>query len=208
MTRGRFITIEGGEGAGKSTLAKGLTHHLAKRGIEAVCTREPGGTPLAEKLRALVLHAGAEKVSPLAETTLMFAARAIHLDNVIRPALARGAWVICDRFTDATYAYQGAARGVSTELLAALARHIHADLWPDRTLLLDLPVALGAQRARQRGAETDRFETESTEFFQRVREAYLARAAAEPQRVRVMDATLAPAPLLHLAIDRLADLLP
>jgi dTMP kinase len=187
-SRGRFITLEGGEGAGKSTLTKALAEQLRGRGLEVVSTREPGGTPLAERLRELLLRSDGERFEPVAETLLMFAGRALHLQNLILPALQRGAWVLCDRFTDASYAYQGAGRGVSTALLDTLAATVHATHWPDMTLLLDLPVAEGLARARGRGADADRFEREGPEFFGRVRDAYLVRARLEPQRIRLINA--------------------
>ncbi len=188
--RGRFVTLEGIEGAGKSTLLATLAQALRARGQEPVLTREPGGTPLAEQIRRTVLERGSERVSAEAETLLMFAARAVHLDNLVRPALARGAWVLCDRFTDATRAYQGGGRGVDAELIESLARAVHGDLVPDLTLLLDLPVDAGLSRARSRGARADRFELETPEFFARVRAAYLALARRESHRFRVLDATL------------------
>lgn len=206
--RGRFITLEGGEGAGKSTLAVALGAELQSRGIRVDATREPGGTPLAERVRALVLERGAESIDLTAETLLMFAARSIHLSNRIRPALAAGTWVLCDRFTDATYAYQGAGRGVPTALIDALAASVQQGLQPDRTLLLDVPVDVGLARARARGAAADRFEGEREAFFTRVRDDYLRRAAAEPQRFRVLDATLPPDALLQAALAALSDWLP
>lgn len=191
MSRGRFITLEGIEGAGKSTLVKALAARLAARGREVVVTREPGGTPLAEQIRRTVLDRQGEIVSAEAETLLMFAARSVHLDNLVRPALGRGAWVLCDRFTDATRAYQGAGRGVADSFIESLATAVHGDLAPDRTLLLDLPVAAGLARARARsGAAADRFEAETLQFFERVRARYLDIAAREPARVRVLDASL------------------
>ncbi|MDE2252601.1 MAG: dTMP kinase, partial [Gammaproteobacteria bacterium] len=180
MSGGRFITLEGIEGAGKSTVARALRAELEARGIEALLTREPGGTPLAESLRLLLLRRDGEVLNPVAETLLMFAARAVHLDNAIRPALAAGRWVICDRYTDASYAYQGGGRAVSAALIDQLAAAVHADFWPDRTLLLDLPVDAGLARARARPAAPDRFESEQRAFFERVRAAYLQRAAREP----------------------------
>lgn len=215
--RGRFLTLEGIEGAGKSTVAAGLATALRTRGITVVATREPGGTPLAERLREVVLQRGAETLSPQAETLLMFAARAVHVDNLIRPALARGEWVICDRYTDATRAYQGGGRGVATAFIETLSRETVGGLTPDLTLLLDLPVETGLQRAHARrkakgatageGGEhadlPDRFEAEAVVFFERVRERYLAIAAAEPQRVRILEATLPPAALLGAAMDAL-----
>ena len=208
MTPGRFVTLEGGEGAGKSTLAAGLSAALAARGVDALVTREPGGTPLAERVRAVVLERGEETIDLTAETLLMFAARSIHLVNRLRPALASGRWVLCDRFTDATYAYQGAGRGVAPALIDTLAEAVQQGLWPDRTLLLDLPVEAGLERARRRGGASDRFESERGAFFTRVRDEYLRRAAAEPQRFRVLDATLSPEALLQAALAALADWLP
>jgi dTMP kinase len=189
MTRGRFITLEGIEGAGKSTVAQLASEWLATRGITPRVTREPGGTPLAERVRKIVLEKGAEVISPRAETLLMFAARSIHVENLIRPALARGEWVICDRFTDATRAYQGYGRGMDLAWIEQLATAIHGDLQPDCTLLLDLPVEVGLSRARGRsGIAADRFEAEAGEFFERVRQGYLLIARHEPKRVRVIDA--------------------
>ena len=207
-TEGKFISLEGIEGAGKSTLARALQTALQQRGITVQLTREPGGTPLAEQLRALVLARGAERISAEAETLLMFAARAIHLENLIRPALNSGTWVICDRFTDATRAYQGAGRGVDPELIERLADTVHGDLWPHRTLLLDLPVEQGLARARKRAGAGDRFEDEDRRFFERVRARYLALAAAHAARVRVIDAAGAPDSVAARALEAIADLLP
>ena len=204
---GRFISLEGIEGAGKSTLARALEATLVARGLTVRLTREPGGTPLAERLRALLLERGAEYISAEAETLLMFAARAVHLENLIRPVLASGAWVICDRFSDATRAYQGAGRGVDAELIERLANSVHGNLWPHRTLLLDLPVDTGLMRARKRAGSGDRFEDEDRRFFERVRARYLALAAAEPARVRIVDAAQAPERVAERALDALADLL-
>ena len=208
MSTGRFITLEGVEGAGKSTVARGLEAELTRRGLSVLVTREPGGTPLAESLRKLLLQRDSEVITPAAETLLMFAARAVHLENAIRPALAAGRWVICDRFTDASYAYQGAGRGVNTALLDQLAATVHADLWPARTVLLDLPVATALARARARAGAADRIELEQREFFERVRAAYRARAALEPQRVRVIDGLLAEPQVVAAALAAIADLLP
>ena len=208
MSGSRFITLEGIEGAGKSTVARTLGDELRRRGGEVLLTREPGGTPLAEAIREILLRRGTEDLSAVAETLLMFAARAVHLDNAIRPALAAGKWVICDRYTDASYAYQGAARGVEPALIDRLAAAVHADLWPTRTLLLDLPVTEGLARARRRGGPADRFEDEHQEFFERVREAYLARASADPQRFRVLDARVGERSLAAAALAAIADLLP
>lgn len=186
--KGRFITVEGTEGVGKSTNIEYLCQLLHDRGIEIVLTREPGGTPLAEELRELLLSPRDERVSEDTELLLMFAARAQHIENVIRPALERGAWVISDRFTDATYAYQGGGRDVDLEHIAMLERIVQHDLHPDMTLLLDLDVEIGLQRASQR-SEPDRFEQEKLDFFHKVRNMYLARAKAEPERFSVIDAS-------------------
>jgi len=189
MSGPRFVSLEGIEGAGKSTVGRFIGEWLAARGIPVALTREPGGTPLAERVREIVLTAGEERITPVAETLLMFAARAIHLESRIRPALKRGEWIVCDRFTDATRAYQGAGRGVAGSLIEELAAAVHGDLWPACTLLLDLPVEEGLRRARQRGGATDRFEQERAAFFERVRKAYLELARREPGRVRVVDAS-------------------
>lgn len=208
MSAGKFITLEGIEGAGKSTVARALHAELERRGLPALLTREPGGTPVAEALRALLLERDRELISPAAEALLMFAARAVHLDNAIRPALASGRWVICDRFTDASFAYQGAGRGVSESLLDGLAAAVHPELWPARTLLLDLPVRTGLARARARASRPDRFETEAAEFFERVRKAYLRRAARAPERITVIDATLSEVEVAVAAVAALSDLWP
>jgi dTMP kinase len=188
--RGRFVTFEGGEGAGKSTQITRAAAWLHSRGTEVVVTREPGGTPRAERLRAMLLERDAEPMPQACELLLMFAARVTHVDNLVRPAVARGAWVLCDRFTDATYAYQGGGRGLPVAQIDALAGIAHPDLWPDLTLLLDLPVDAGLARAAQRNGDDgpDRFESEQRAFFERVRGTYLARARQEPRRFRVIDA--------------------
>jgi dTMP kinase len=191
--RGRFITFEGIEGVGKSTQVQALARRLAGAGREVVTTREPGGTPLAERIRALVLGDAGEPVSAPAELLLMFAARAVHTDNLIRPALARGAWVLCDRYTDATFAYQGGGRGVPAADIAALAAVAARGVAPDLTFLLDAPVAVALARARKRTAAADRIESETHAFFERARDTYLARAQAEPGRIRRIDATLSEA---------------
>jgi dTMP kinase len=187
---GRFITLEGIEGVGKTTQVARLSAALNARGIAHVVTREPGGTPLAESIREVVLTAREEKLPPMAELLLMFAARAVHLANHIEPNLAAGNWVICDRFTDATYAYQGGGRRLDVRPIAALENMVQGSRRPDLTILLDAPVknALARAAARNAGAITDRFERERTEFFARVRDVYLARAAAEPERIAVIDA--------------------
>jgi dTMP kinase len=208
VSGGRFISLEGIEGAGKSTLAHALESALRERGVPVLLTREPGGSPLAERLRAIVLERGSEPIGPEAETLLMFAARSLHLAARVRPALARGEWVLCDRFTDATRAYQGAGRGVDAALIESLAQAVHGDLWPQRTLLLDLPVEAGLARARARRGEGDRFEDETRAFFERARTRYLQLAAEEPQRVRLIDAQREPQGVLSQALAALADLLP
>jgi dTMP kinase len=192
VSQGLFITLEGIEGAGKSTVARLVRDRLRTRGLPVVMTREPGGTPLAERVRQIVLDRGDEHMTPQAETLLMFAARSVHLDNLIRPALARGDWVVCDRFTDATRAYQGGGRGVSQQWIEQLAAEIHRDLSPDCTLLLDLPVAMGLDRAKVRAgdAAADRIESEREPFFEKVRTVYLELARAEPKRIRVIDASV------------------
>lgn len=185
--RGRFLTLEGGEGAGKSTNLAFVHARLVAAGRRVVVTREPGGTSLGEEIRALLLGHRASGMDGLAELLLMFGARAEHLAQVIRPALARGDWVLCDRFTDATYAYQGGGRGLDPACIAQLESLVQGELRPDLTLLLDLPVAVGLARAGRR-SDPDRFERESAAFFERVRAAYLERARAEPLRYRVIDA--------------------
>jgi dTMP kinase len=189
MMQARFITLEGIEGAGKTTVADRLTQALRARGITVHATREPGGTKLAERIRALVLDRGEEHISATAETLLMFGARQVHVDNLIRPALARGEWVLCDRFTDATHAYQGGGRGVDRGLIERIAQAVHGDLQPDCTLLLDVPVRVGLERMQARRGAVDRFEIESAQFFERVRNRYLELARATPQRFRVIDAS-------------------
>jgi dTMP kinase len=190
MPSPRFITLEGIEGAGKTTVADRITQSLRGRGITVHATREPGGTKVAERVRSVVLDRGDEHISATAETLLMFGARQIHVDNLIRPSLTRGEWVICDRFTDATHAYQGGGRGVDRALIDQLAQAVHGDLWPDCTLLLDVPVRVGLERMQARRGAVDRFEIESPQFFDRVRNRYLELAHAHPQRFRIIDATV------------------
>ena len=185
--RGRFITMEGGEGAGKSTMMGRVADWLENAGHRVVRTREPGGTDLAEKLREILLDRNNISLSGRAELLLLFAARAQHLEELIRPALVRGDWVLCDRFTDTTWAYQGGGRGLPRDEIGSLETLVHGDLQPDLTLLLDLPVELGMKRAARR-SQADRFEQESTLFFERVRNAYLERAEAAPERFAVIDA--------------------
>ncbi len=187
MRPGRFISVEGGEGVGKSTNICFVQSLLQEAGFTVSVTREPGGTPLAEEIRQVLLSPREEAVCSDTELLLMFAARAQHLQQFILPAIQRGEWVISDRFTDATYAYQSGGRGLPAEKVALLEDFVQGTFRPDLTLLLDAPVELGMSRARQRGA-LDRFENERLEFFTRVRENYLSRAAAEPQRFHIIDA--------------------
>ena len=184
---GKFITLEGLDGAGKSTHLAGLAQVLRERGLTVRTTREPGGTALGEKLRQLLLDRD-QRLHPETETLLMFAARREHLDKIIRPALAAGAWVLCDRFTDATFAYQSGGSGVPWARIEALERWVHADLQPDLTVYLDVPPELGRAR-RDRIKAPDRFEQEAEAFFERVRAAYLRRAREAPARIRVIDAS-------------------
>ena len=184
---GRFITIEGSEGAGKSTAQTFLADKLAAQGISMLQTREPGGTPLAEAIRRNLLSVDEEAPVEMAELLLVFAARAQHLAKVIEPALARGEWVLCDRFTDATYAYQGAGRGMSVEQINKLEELVQGNRRPDTVLLMDMPPEIGLQRAKARGA-LDRFEQEAQAFFERVREGYLHRAKLDSKRYVIVDA--------------------
>jgi len=186
---GKFITLEGVDGAGKSTYLAALVDTLRRRGVAVVQTREPGGTALGEQLRTLLLG---EAMHAETEALLMFAARCEHIHEVIAPALARGDWVVSDRFTDASFAYQGGGRGLAFERLAVLESWVQQGLQPDLTLLFDLPVAIAQQRIAGMQRDLDRFERERLDFFVRVREAYLARAAAQPARVRVIDASRSP----------------
>ena len=198
-SRGRFITLEGGEGAGKSTLLKGLQDHLLQRGVTLLQVREPGGTALGEAIRSIVLDPSHPDISAESELLLMFAARAQLVRERILPALTAGQWVLCDRYVDASYAYQGAGRGQPHERIAELERWACAGLKADLTLLLDLPVSTGRARAAGRGA-ADRIETEADAFFERVRQAYRERAEAEPQRFHVIDASQSPGNVLQAAI--------
>ncbi|MEQ1638387.1 MAG: dTMP kinase [Methylococcales bacterium] len=187
MTKGKFITLEGCEGVGKSTNLEFIRAYLEAHNIPLIMTREPGGTALAEKIRGLLLESHTESVSEQAELLLMFAARSQHLKHVIRPALAVGTWVLCDRFTDATYAYQGGGRRMDIKTIEWLERLVQGTLKPDLTLLLDAPVDIGLKRAEQRG-ELDRFEQEKLHFFENVRRAYLLQAELNPRRIKVVNA--------------------
>ena len=186
--RGRFITLEGIEGVGKSTHMQFVAARLRGRGLTVLETREPGGTPEADEIRTTLLKVRGGAFDPMAELLLMFAARAVHLERLIRPALAAGTWVVCDRFTDASYAYQGGGRGIPASRIAALERMVLKGLKPDLTLLLDAHIEVGMARARDRG-QLDRFEQEQDAFFTRVRRVYLSRARREPRRMRRVDAS-------------------
>ena len=194
MPKGKFITLEGGEGVGKTTNLAFIKDYLEQHKITVVVTREPGGTPLAEKLRQLLLDKNSEAISDKAELLLIFAARAQHIKHVIEPALARGDWVLCDRFTDATYAYQGGGRNMRVSTITWLENLVQGNLKPDLTLLFDAPVELGLERARTRSA-FDRFESEKISFFDQVRRAYLLQAELYPERIKVIKANL---PLLEV----------
>lgn len=188
MNRGRLITLEGGEGAGKTTALATIEAWLRERGIDPVITREPGGTPQAERIREILLDPATGSLAPISELLLMFAARNENLEQVIRPALAAGKYVVCDRFTDASLAYQGGGRQLGREPVEILARLVHADLTPDLTLLLDVPVEIGLERIGGRDGGPDRFEQNRPEFLERVRQAYLDQAEREPGRFQVIDA--------------------
>ncbi|WP_329740650.1 dTMP kinase [Dyella sp. A6] len=205
-TRGRFISLEGGEGAGKSTLLAGLRERLEAHGVDLLLTREPGGTALGEAVRGILLDPAGRGMCAESELLLMFASRAQLVREVIEPALAAGRWVLCDRYVDASYAYQGGGRGQPVERIAGLEAWACQGLKPDLTLLLDLPVATGRARAAGRG-EADRIESEADAFFERVRSTYRARAAAEPARFRVIDASAAPADVLQSAWQAVTPLL-
>ena len=191
---GKFITLEGGEGVGKSTQMAAIQSELQAAGIEVVLTREPGGTPRAEEIRRLLLSKDAEAMPDTCELLMIFAARSTHLHNLILPILSRGTWVLCDRFTDASYAYQGYGRGVSLDFIAQLERMVQQGIQPDLTLLLDAPVDVAMQRARSRNTmqglgDGDRFEVEQSSFFERVRKGYLTRAGSDVNRFKVIDAS-------------------
>lgn len=207
MARGMFITVEGVEGVGKSTNMQFIAARIAAAGFAVMPTREPGGTPMAEQIRDMLLRHGEEGLPDLAELLLFFAARTLHLENAIRPALAAGTWVICDRFTDASRAYQGAGRGQDMDRIDTLAKWAHGDLNPDLTVLLDAPEDIGMRRAEKRG-EIDRLESEQLSFYARVRQQYLSLAEAEQKRFAVIDASQ---PLeavqvqIGIAVDRLIE---
>lgn len=190
MLSGKFITVEGVEGAGKSTVLKYIDQHLQNAGIQAAFTREPGGTELAEKIRNVLLHPETdEQIEPNTELLLMFACREQHIKQRIQPWLQSGKWVVSDRYIDATYAYQGGGRGMNIQFIADLDRHIVNHLYPDLTLLLDLPPEVGFERAAQRGNGKDRIESEKIDFFNRVRDTYLQRAKQDPNRIKIIDAS-------------------
>jgi dTMP kinase len=206
MSRGKFITFEGGEGVGKTTNVTFVESYLKTRNIPLIVTREPGGTPLAEKLRTLLLSKKSEAIAEEAELLLMFAARAQHIKHIIEPALARGDWVICDRFTDATYAYQGGGRNMKISTIEGLENLVQGNLRPDLTLLLDAPVKIGMERAGKRGA-FDRFESETVQFFEDVRRAYLLQAELHPQRIKLIKANQPLADVQQAIINTLSPLL-
>jgi dTMP kinase len=189
MARGMFITVEGVEGVGKSTNIDFIAERISAAGFEVLRSREPGGTPMAERIRGMLLEHGEEPLPDLVELLLFFASRTLNIENVIRPALASGTWVLCDRFTDSSRAYQGAGRGQGIDRVNILADWSHGDLNPDLTVLLDAPAEVGMHRAKNRGA-TDRLESEQMSFYTRVREQYLALAKGEPERFAVIDASL------------------
>ena len=205
MPTGLFITLEGGEGAGKSTQLLAARDWLQHQGRDVVLTREPGGTVLGERIREILLHHSGE-MAVNTETLLMFAARAEHLAGVIHPALSAGKTVLCDRFTDATYAYQGGGRGLAATRIAELEQWVQGDLRPNLTILLDVSVKVGTGRAAKRGVP-DRFESEQGDFLERVRNSYLARARAEPKRIRIVDATRGESDVTRAMIDVLREFL-
>ena len=204
--RGKLISLEGGEGAGKSTLLTGLRDYMQQRGIALVQTREPGGTGIGEAVRTIVLDPAHRELAAETELLLMFASRAQLVREVIEPALQAGQWVLCDRYADASYAYQGGGRGQPIERIVELERWACAGVKPDLTLLLDLPVSTGRARAAGRG-EADRIEIEADAFFERVRDSYRSRAQAEPDRFRTLDASRPPAAVLQAATEALAELI-
>ena len=206
MTRGKFITLEGGEGVGKTTNLIFIKDYLQQHAISVVVTREPGGTVLAEKIRHLLLDKDSEAISEHAELLMIFAARAQHIKHVIEPALAKGAWVLCDRFTDATYAYQGGGRNMRASTIEWLENLVQGNLRPDLTVLLDAPVEIGIERARERGA-FDRFESEKISFFEHVRRAYLLQAELHPERIKLIKANQSLADVQKALIDVISTFL-
>lgn len=206
MIRGKFITLEGGEGVGKSTNLEFIKGHLKQHHIPVVVTREPGGTVLAENIRRLLLDTNSEPISEQSELLLMFAARSQHIKQVIEPALIRGNWVLCDRFTDATYAYQGGGRNMSINTIEWLENLVQGSLRPDLTLLLDAPVEVGMARVKKRGT-FDRFEAEKISFFEQVRRAYLVQAELHPERIKLIKANQALVDVQRAIIDVLRPLL-
>ena len=205
MDRGKFITVEGIEGVGKSTNIDFLSALIEEKGHTVIRTREPGGTPMAERIRELLLGHGEETMTDIAELLLFFAARSLHIHNAIKPALRAGQWVVCDRFTDASRAYQGNGRGLSEETINTLADWVQEDLKPDLTILLDAPAEIGMSRAGRRGA-ADRLEIEKTEFYARVRDGYLALAESEPERFAIIDASRPLAQVQAAISDNMARL--
>jgi dTMP kinase len=206
MSRGKFITLEGGEGVGKTTNLAFIKDYLSSHDISVVVTREPGGTALAEEIRNLLLDKNSEAMSENAELLLMFAARAQHIQHVIDPALAQGKWVLCDRFTDATYAYQGGGRNMRMSAIEWLENLVQGALRPDLTLLLDAPIEIGIERARERG-DFDRFEAEKLSFFEQVRQAYLVRAELHPERIKLIKANRPLADVQSALIEAIGALL-
>lgn len=204
---GKFISIEGVEGAGKSTQLNFIQQYLTEQGKTVVVTREPGGTDLSEQIRTLLLNPTEPAMAVDTELLLMFAARAEHIAQVIKPALEQGNWVLCDRFVDATFAYQGGGRGVEYQRIKTLADWTLQGLMPDLTLLFDLPVEVGLQRVKQRQQATDRFEQEQKAFFEKIRESYLHSAIAEPERLKVVDSNLPIASIQQQLIQLLAPLM-
>lgn len=203
MERGKFITVEGIEGVGKSTNIDVLVKRIEAAGQKVLTTREPGGTPLAEEIRDIVQHRGDEPIPEIAELLMIFAARSLNVNNVILPALEAGTWVVSDRFTDSSRAYQGGGRGIPLETIDRLADWVHGDVWPDLTILLDAPVEIGMERAKSRSTP-DRFEQERHDFFQRVRECYLGIASREPTRFVIID-TMQSLDEVKFEVQALAD---
>jgi dTMP kinase len=201
--RGRFISLEGGEGAGKTTLIQRLQSHLQGKGLEVIVTREPGGTPGAEMLREILLTGATDRWSAMAEALLMYAARVDHVERVIEPALARGAWVLSDRFADSTTAYQGCAGGVPRERIEALHRAALGEFQPDLTLILDLDPLVGLRRTVERGEDPTRFELHDTDFHARLRQAFLDIASAHPERCAVLSAAQSPDEVFAGALEQI-----